>query len=428
MVRGQEFRERARRGASIPTSELRRDGVVAEMCLSSISPAWNMHVSGSPRPFALQGASGQTMCRTASVRNQIRLAGMERPSVSVIIPTYNRASSLPATISSVVRQTLPPVEVIVVDDGSTDDTEEVCAALPAAVRYIRQENAGVSAARNRGIREATAEWIAFVDSDDTWHPAKLEVQLAALAANPEARWSASGCEVIDDDGMPLPDVQGFEAVFDAIGEAREPAEQFFERWLRRSEVCAGGQTHTVFAGDFFSLLFGGNVVLPSSSLIQRDLLDEAGMFDEEFRVAEETEFFHRVAAFADGVLVASPLVGYRTTQSGSLTNPANTPRLVRNALESLDRAAALRPRLTPAEQTAFLEGRRRLLATLAYAELSLLNGEAARNAQRAAWDAGARRNPRSMAVFAASFAPRTLLQELHRVKRRLHAVREHFQR
>jgi GT2 family glycosyltransferase len=341
--------------------------------------------------------------------------------VTVVIPTYNRADLLPKTVESVLQQSLAPVDVIVVDDGSTDDTPSVCAAFAEPVRYIRQENAGVSAARNRGIRLATAEWVAFVDSDDIWHPAKLEVQLAALAANPGTRWSASGCEVIDEDDVPLPGSQGFRAVFAAIGDAREPAEKYFERWLRRCEVRAGGQMHDVFAGDFFGLLFGGNVVLPSSALIQRNLLRETGMFDEGFRVAEETEFFHRVAAVADGVLVTSPLVGYRATQSGSLTNPANTPLLVRNALKSLDRAAALRPALTPSERTAYREGRRRLLSTLAYAELSLLNNDAARTAQRAAWDAGARRDARSMAIFAASFAPRGLLQSLHRVKCRLRA-------
>ncbi|MBA4155952.1 MAG: glycosyltransferase family 2 protein [Gemmatimonadetes bacterium] len=348
---------------------------------------------------------------------------MTLPSVSVVIPTYDRAAWLPETVESVLQQTHPPAEVIIVDDGSQDDTEAVCESFPAPVRYIRQENAGVSAARNRGIREAKNEWVALVDSDDIWRPHKLEVQLTALVATPHARWCASGCEVIGTDGKSVAGRQGFERVFAAIGQAGEPAERFFGRWLQRSEVRLEEETHTTFTGDLFEMLFQGNAVLPSSVLIQRSLFEEVGLFDDDFQVAEETEFFHRVAAHADGSIVMSPLVGYRVAQSGSLTNPANTPRLIRNALTSLERAAALRPQLTPAEQAAYQRGRRRLLSTLAYAELSLLNGEAARQAQQAAWSTGAGRTPRSLVIYAATLLPVPLLRGLHGVKRGFSAVR-----
>ena len=108
--------------------------------------------------------------------------------VSVIIPTYNRANWLPETVATILNQTQPPLEVLIVDDGSTDDTAAVCAAFPETVRHIRQQNAGVSAARNRGMREAKGEWIAFADSDDPWEPTKLEVQLNVLETLPETEW------------------------------------------------------------------------------------------------------------------------------------------------------------------------------------------------------------------------------------------------
>jgi glycosyltransferase involved in cell wall biosynthesis len=341
--------------------------------------------------------------------------------VSVIIPTYNHAESLRQTVGSILQQTHMPLEVIIVDDGSVDATEAVCAGLPEPVRYIRQENAGVSAARNRGISEAKGEWVALADSDDLWDPVKLEVQLAALARAPEARWCATGCQVIGPDGEAVPGRQSFDRVFAVFDSVREPPKSFFSRWLSRAEVTSHGRSHTFFYGDFFELLFHGNVVLPSSALIHQVVFEEAGRFDEEFRLAEETEFFHRVAARGPGVMIMTPLVGYRVAQTGSLTNPANTPRLIHAALTSLDRAAELRGKLTASERQAHRRGRQRLLAELAYAELSLLHGPAARTALRSAWDAGAPKDARTAAVYAASLLPRPMLRGLHRIKRRLGA-------
>ncbi len=102
--------------------------------------------------------------------------------ISVVIPTYNRSALAVRAIETAVGQTVPAAEVIVVDDGSTDDTPEVLAGYEAPVRIVRQENGGSSAARNRGVAEATRPWIAFLDSDDVWRPDHLEQSLAAMSA------------------------------------------------------------------------------------------------------------------------------------------------------------------------------------------------------------------------------------------------------
>lgn len=96
--------------------------------------------------------------------------------VAVVIPTYNRADLLPAAVDSVLRQTLPPREVIVVDDGSTDDTQEVLSRYGTRIRAITTENVERGAARNLGVAAAASTWVAFLDSDDEWHPRKLELQ------------------------------------------------------------------------------------------------------------------------------------------------------------------------------------------------------------------------------------------------------------
>ena len=103
---------------------------------------------------------------------------------SVIIPAFNAARFLREAIDSVLAQSQPPYEVIVVDDGSTDATEAVVRRFPA-VRYIAQVHGGIAAARNRGVSAATGTWVAFLDADDRWTPGKLETQRAALEADPE---------------------------------------------------------------------------------------------------------------------------------------------------------------------------------------------------------------------------------------------------
>jgi hypothetical protein len=313
-----------------------------------------------------------------------------------------------------MAQTHPPHEIVVVDDGSTDGTAHVCTAHSLPVRYVWQNNAGVGAARNRGIREAAGEWIAFLDSDDVWLPRKLEVQLAAVRAYPHARWSVTGAEVMNEAGRTVPAPQGFERIFPVFTELGVRPNAFFARFLDRGEIAVQAEPHTVYSGDVFELLFHGNVGLPSSALVHREMLERCGGFDDTFRLAEETEFFHRLAAAAEAAIVMTPLVRYRVGTTGALTAPHQTARLVDNALRSLDRASALRP-LSPGERSAYHAGRRRLLLRLAYAQLSMLARGAARDAAARAWRAGP--GPRPAAIYAASLLPKFVLRTLHVVKR-----------
>jgi glycosyltransferase involved in cell wall biosynthesis len=139
----------------------------------------NWHI---PKPSGeyLPEMSGGKCCRQSS-EDPLSLP------ISAIIPTYNRPALLKRAIQSVLEQTLPPRELIVVDDGSTDDTEAfVRGTYGDKVRYIRQENAGTGAARNRGAREARGEWLSFLDHDDEWLTRRLELHSAAVAADPQA--------------------------------------------------------------------------------------------------------------------------------------------------------------------------------------------------------------------------------------------------
>lgn len=123
---------------------------------------------------------------------------MGAETVSVIIPSFNSASMLPDAIGSVLGQSRGADEIIVVDDGSSDGTAEVCAKYAPQVRYIRQPNSRASIARNRGVNAATGEWIAFLDADDVWEREKLALQLTALAKDPSADFCVSAVLAWDD--------------------------------------------------------------------------------------------------------------------------------------------------------------------------------------------------------------------------------------
>lgn len=338
--------------------------------------------------------------------------------ISVVIPSYNRANLLPLTVRSILAQTVPADEIIVVDDGSTDHTAEVCAAFPEPVRYIRQTNRGLPGARNTGIRASGGKWIAFCDSDDLWTPRKLEIQLAALAAT-GAGWSVTDFVLIDPDGDRLNDgARGFARSFPVFSELALTPDEHLSRWLNRDELTTAAGLLPIYQGDAFGLLFEGNVVLPSTAVVARELINRAGAFNEAFRFAEETEFFHRIAAYSHVAIVMNPLAEYRVGHA-SIISGDNGTALINNALRSIQMAALLRPSLSEAEITAFRVGRRRLRTRLAYQRLSRFDGTGARSAIADLWREDHLLSARSTAILIASLLPPVALKSLHRAKRAL---------
>ena len=124
-------------------------------------------------------------------------SGPNQLTVSVVIPTYNRADTVPRAVQSVLAQTWPAKEIVVVDDGSSDNTREVLSGQGPQVKYVYQDNQGVSAARNTGIRAASGDLIALLDSDDEWEPWKLELQIAAFREFPDLLIVGTDCYAIE---------------------------------------------------------------------------------------------------------------------------------------------------------------------------------------------------------------------------------------
>jgi glycosyltransferase involved in cell wall biosynthesis len=193
--------------------------------------------------------------------------------ISVVIPSYNCGSTLARSIASALAQTYPPLEVIVVDDGSTDDTAAVAGSFGPAVRYIRQPNAGPSAARNTGLRAAAGEWIALLDADDTWAPRKLELQSAALMKTRDAVLAYTGFVLRYDDGC------------------------------RRIKAI-------VAAERCWPLLRYRNCVPHSSVLVRREAMIAAGGYDETLRTCEDWDLWVRLRQHHRFVSLSEPLMEY----------------------------------------------------------------------------------------------------------------------
>ena len=213
------------------------------------------------------------------------------PKVSVIIPTFNRAGNVNRAVQSALSQTEKSLEVIVIDDGSTDATADQFANPPDRVRYIRKPNGGASSARNVGLRRARGEWIALLDSDDEWEPNKLATQLEAMGAEYVA--GASRHVHVNADG------------------SREP----------KPDQLPGRDNH------LFRDLYDDLSLKTSSLIFRRHLLDKIGLFNEHFPISNDWDFFLRLARAVNnsGLRVCEEvlLTAHRSGDSISKTGRAN---------------------------------------------------------------------------------------------------------
>ncbi len=179
--------------------------------------------------------------------------------ISVIIPGYNRASLLPRAIESVLAQSHPVAELIVVDDGSTDNTAALLAGRYPEVDRIQQQNRGVSAARNAGLKQARHDWLCLLDSDDSWQADKLEKQVQALARNPAYRLCHTN-----------------------------------ETWYRRGRLLRQGKKHEKRGGYLFQHCLPLCAISPSSVMIHKKVFEDVGYFDESLPACEDYDMWLRI--------------------------------------------------------------------------------------------------------------------------------------
>ena len=193
--------------------------------------------------------------------------------VSVVIPTYNRINLLERAVNSVIRQTKNAFEIIVVDDGSDDNSSEMVKQKFGSVILVRQENCGVSAARNRGIEISKGDWIALLDSDDEWKPNKLEKQINALSEDPDCFFCYTN-----------------------------------ETWIRNGVRVNQGKRHKKYGGYIFDKCLDICRISPSSVLFKKSILEHVGLFDNELHVCEDYDLWLRICAKYPVLFVEEPLL------------------------------------------------------------------------------------------------------------------------
>lgn len=231
------------------------------------------------------------------------------PTITVVIPVYNGAATIRATLESLLQQTFEDFEIVVIDDGSTDDTAYVVRQIEdSRIRLIQYPNRGLAASRNRGIQQSQCDLISFIDADDLWTADKLAAQLAALQTASTAAVAYSWTDCIDQ----------------------------FDRFCRRgSHISAEGNVYD-------KLLMGNFLDSGSNALFRKSVFEAVGQFDESLKAAEDWDMFLRVALEYTFVVVPKVQILYRLSpQSMS----ANLKRQERESSKVLTQAFARKPRL-----------------------------------------------------------------------------------
>jgi glycosyltransferase involved in cell wall biosynthesis len=230
--------------------------------------------------------------------------------ITVVIPAYNTAEYIGRAIDSVLAQTRRPDEIIVVDDGSTDDTSGIVETYGSQVRLIRRENAGVSAARNTGINAATGEWIAFLDGDDEWLKEKLQLQVELLGRNPDLVWSTANfiychcgqnyhCQKLDE----------------KTGEALLNGVDFFEDYFEAFTRAAAGWTGTM--------------------IVKRSVLLEAGLFRPGQLRFNDEDMWWRIAYQHPRIgYISKPLAIYHMHVPDSVTKKYAVPESLNQLIDN----------------------------------------------------------------------------------------------
>lgn len=229
---------------------------------------------------------------------------MSANTVSVVIPCYNGAEFLAEAIDSVLAQTYPPFEIIVVDDGSTDNTGEIAARYPS-VRCIRQENQGLAKVRDRGVRESQGKYLVFLDHDDRLFPDALEIGVSCLETHPSCAFAFGLCKLITADGLPLGSGSGI-------------LEQSFETF------------------NYQVLLRGRCLVPPATVMFRRNVFEAIGSFDPTLAPVDDYDIYLRIAS-AFPVYCHNQVVAEYRQHSNSLTATGRTSRLLKLNLRALDK-------------------------------------------------------------------------------------------
>jgi glycosyltransferase involved in cell wall biosynthesis len=211
------------------------------------------------------------------------------PLVSVIIPTYNYGAYIIEAINSVKNQTYKPIEIIVIDDGSTDGTDKIVAPFLKDIIYKKIENKGVSAARNTGIKLSEGEYIAFLDADDYWAPDKIKLQIGCFRAQKDLSVVFSNFNWINESGA-IYKRKALKNKYEIFKKYKSKLSDIFIYKIKEKHLRL-----TFYYGNIFNSLFLGNFINTSSLILKRDLFDRYDIFNETLKTQEDYDLWLRLS-------------------------------------------------------------------------------------------------------------------------------------
>ena len=288
------------------------------------------------------------------------------PEVSVVMPAFNAARFLSQAIDSVLAQVDADLELIVIDDGSTDDTPDVLARYGDRVRVLHQPNGGLAAARNAGAAVARGRWIAMMDADDVCAPDRIALQLQVLRQHPKAVLCCSDFSAFDGQGTALPSHQAH--YYSMIAEAPAGLDSLFgaaKSMARGARVGEGAVV--VRCGTVYDQIAFGNFVHPPTAMLSRAAHEASGGFDPSIRYNSDWEFFTRLARLGEFAHIALPLLDYRLSASQMSSPVSNRGSGARDLLIAASKVWAADPELARRFPERMAATRREFLADAASA-------------------------------------------------------------
>lgn len=270
------------------------------------------------------------------------------PLVSVVIPAYNAAATLAATLDSVLAQTWPHLEIVVVDDGSLDGTPDILARYALRVRGLRQPNGGLAAARNAGLAAARGEFIALLDADDLCEPERIGAQVAFMAGRPDVVLSGTEFSCFDDNGVVAD--RFARRYYSRLGRAANGPAAFFGEaasvdiapWLPHPSTAPVAMP--VLVGDVYRHLALGNFIHPPTVMFRRALIQRIGVFDRAIPNCCDWEWLVRAARVGKFAFADRPLLRYRRSMS-QMSGPRHKLQLYSDILANLRQFARDDPEL-----------------------------------------------------------------------------------
>jgi len=255
--------------------------------------------------------------------------------VSVIMPTYNRAKYIADAAKSVLNQSYRGIELIIIDDGSTDNTKEVVTPFlkDKRTRYIKQKNMGAAAARNHGLAIGSGKYTAFIDSDDIWEEDKIDIQVLVLDTLPEISAVFTDFSAISKKGYY--EKSHIKSYFSVFNDYKLNYKDVF------TNVVTGKSRelkdkHKIYWGNIYKTMIFGNAILTSTFICRQNIFDSIGMFNTKYETLEDYDLFLRITKEYPVAFIDKPLVRYRYSHN-QLSGDAFYGKLCANLIDIFNR-------------------------------------------------------------------------------------------